>query len=79
MTIDFQSIIDILIVAALGTIGYFYRQIVQEQKELKRDVVDIRVDLPKSYVSKDDLSTHLVRIETMLNKIFDRLEMKADK
>jgi len=37
------------------------------------------VDLPTKYVSKDDLMSHLNRIETMLTKIFDRLEQKVDK
>jgi hypothetical protein len=40
---------------------------------------DLRVDLPTKYVSKDDLTAHLNRIETMLTKIFDRLEQKVDK
>ena len=37
------------------------------------------VDMPTNYVRKDELSSHLNRIESMLNKIFERLEQKADK
>jgi hypothetical protein len=35
--------------------------------------------MPTKYVSKDDLTAHLNRIEAMLTKIFDRLEQKVDK
>jgi hypothetical protein len=79
MVLDWQSIVNIVIVALLGAIGYFYTQIVTEQKKDRQLINDLRVDLPSKYVSKDDLTGHLNRIETMLNKIFDRLEQKADK
>jgi hypothetical protein len=79
MNIDFQSFVDIVLVAALGAVGYFYRQLVSDQKELQKDLVAIRIDLPKNYVSRDDMMSHLARIESMLNKIFDRLEQKVDK
>ena len=79
MILDWQSIVNIVIVALLGAIGYFYTQIIAEQKKDRQLINDLRVDLPSKYVSKDDLTAHLNRIEAMLNKIFDRLEQKADK
>ena len=79
MVLDWQSIVNIVIVALLGAIGYFYTQIVTEQKKDRQLINDLRVDLPSRYVSKDDLTGHLNRIEATLNKIFDRLEQKADK
>ena len=79
MVLEWQSIVNIVIVALLGAIGYFYTQIVTEQKKDRQLINDLRVDLPSRYVSKDDLTAHLVRIENMLNKIFDRLEQKVDK
>lgn len=79
MILDWQSIVNIVVVALLGSIGYFYTQIIIDQKKDRQLINDLRVDLPSKYVSKDDLTGHLNRIETMLNKIFDRLEQKADK
>jgi len=79
MQLDLQSIINWVAIVAFGVIGYFYRQIVEDQKQDRQMINDLRVDMPKNYVSRDDLSSHLTRIETMLNKIFDRLEQKADK
>jgi hypothetical protein len=79
MILDFQSLIDIALTACLAAIGYLYRQIVEDQKQDRQMINDLRVDLPSRYVSKDDLMAHLQRIESMLNKIFERLEQKADK
>lgn len=74
-----QSILNFVAIAGFGVISYLYRQLNEDQKKDRQMINDLRVELPKSYVSRDDLSSHLTRIETMLNKIFDRLEQKADK
>ena len=79
MTLDWQQIVNIIITAVFAAVGYFYTQIVNEQKRDRQMINDIRVDLPTKYVSKDDLTSHLNRIEAMLTKIFDRLEQKVDK
>ena len=79
MILDWQQIVNIMITAGFAAVGYFYAQIVSEQKRDRQMINDIRVDLPTKYVSKDDLSNHLNRIEAMLTKIFDRLEQKVDK
>ena len=79
MTLDWQQIVNLLITAGFGCVGYFYSQIIADAKKDRQMSNDLRVDLPTNYVSKDDLTSHLNRIETMLTKIFDRLEQKVDK
>ena len=79
MIIDWQQIINLIITAAFGVVGYLYAQVIAEAKKDREMINDLRVVLPTKYVSKDDLTAHLNRIEAMLTKIFDRLEQKADK
>jgi hypothetical protein len=79
MTLDWQQIVNLIITAGFAAVGYFYTQIVSEQKRDRQMINDLRVDLPTKYVSKDDLMSHLNRIEAMLTKIFDKLEQKVDK
>jgi hypothetical protein len=79
MTLDWQQIVNLMITAGFAAVGYFYSQVVADAKRDRQMLNDIRVDLPTKYVSKDDLTSHLNRIESMLNKIFDRLEQKVDK
>ena len=79
MTIDWQQIANILITVGFGAVGWFYAQIQRDHDQTRQWIYDIRIELPTKYVSKDDLTNHLNRIEAMLTKIFDRLEQKVDK
>jgi len=79
MAFDWQQIVNLMITAGFAMVGYFYAQIVNDQKKDRQLLNDLRVDMPTKYVSKDDLTAHLNRIEAMLTKIFDRLEQKVDK
>jgi len=79
MIIDWQQIANILITAGFGAVGWFHSQMLRDHDHTRQLINDIRIDLPTKYVSKDDLTSHLNRIENMLTKIFDRLEQKVDK
>ena len=39
----------------------------------------LRADLPRTYVARDDYRADMREIKEMLGKIFDRLDGKADK
>jgi hypothetical protein len=39
----------------------------------------IEVDLAKNYATKQDINTRLDKIDSVLERIFDRLDGKADK
>ena len=69
---DTQNIINIVAAVAIGSGGWFARELWGAVKDLRQTVHDIEVDLPKSYVSKAD-------IETMFQRIYDKLDGKADK
>lgn len=77
--IEPQSLMNMGIGVVLAGIGWFSRQIWEAVKELRRDLHEIEVDLPKSYVRKDEFAESVKEIKAMLEKIFDRLENKADK
>jgi len=74
-----QAIINLIIGAVLSVLGWFARQLWDAVQELKQDVKQIEVDLPTHYVRKEDLESRLDRIEASLNRIFERLDHKADK
>ena len=48
-------------------------------KEPKVDLAKLRENLPKDYISKDDYKEDIREIKSMLAKIFEKLENKADK
>lgn len=63
----------------LAGIGWWARVIWESVQKLKEDLHEIEVELPKSYVSKNDLDKRMQHIEDMFQRIYDKLEHKADK
>jgi hypothetical protein len=74
-----QSTINLALSAALAIAGWFARQLWEAVKALKDDIHRIEADLPKSYVLKTDLDKRMDHIEGMFQRIYDKLDGKADK
>ena len=74
-----QAIINLIIGAVLSVLGWFARQLWDAVQDLKSDMKQLEVDLPTYYVRKEDLEARLDRIEASLNRIFEKLDHKADK
>ena len=71
---DLQSILNIVGGAAIAAGGWFAREIWGAVKELRKDLHEIEVDLPKSYVSRNDLDKRMEHIEAMFQRIYDKIE-----
>jgi hypothetical protein len=76
---DTQSIMNFISVSAIAVGGWFAREIWGAVKELRKDLHELEVDLPKSYVSKFDIDKRMDHIEDMFKRIYDKLDGKADK
>ena len=69
-----QSIFNIIGGAAVAAGGWFAREIWGAVKELRKDLHELEIDLPKSYVSKNDLDKRMEHIEAMFQRIYDKIE-----
>ena len=76
---EIQAIINLTGGAILAVIGWFARQIWDSVQTLQADIHKIEVDLPKTYVQKVDLDHRMQHIEDMFQRIYDKLDQKADK
>lgn len=76
---DFQVYINASFSIIMAVIGWFAREMWSAVKELKADLAKLREELPKEYLNKNDYKEDIRELKDMLNKIFDRLEHKADK
>ena len=76
---DVQSTINLVGGAVLAVIGWFARQLYQSVKDLQSDIRKIEVSLPTNYVSKSDFNETMKEIRIIVQKIFDKLDSKADK
>ena len=72
---DNQSLINILIGASGAFGGWILNTITRAVGKLEDKVSN----LPAVYVSKEDYRSDISEVKTLLNKIFDKLDMKVDK
>ena len=76
---DTQTLINYAFGLAMAVGGWFAREVWGAVKELRADLHEIESSLPKEYVLKVDLDKRMEHIEYMFQRIYDRLENKADK
>ena len=74
-----QDLFNYIVGTLLAILGWVGKTLWDAVASLKEDIKDIEVDLPSTYVKKTELDNRLQKIETMLDKIFDKLESKVDK
>jgi len=76
---DYQTLIDIIGGAILTVAGWLLRELWGAVKELQRDFNKLEANMPKEYVLKVDLDQRMKHIEDMFQRIYDKLDNKADK
>jgi hypothetical protein len=74
-----QHLINVGLGISSAVFGWLARELWTAVKDLKEDLTALSVELPKTYVTRDDYRSDLKEIKEMLGKIFDRLDNKADK
>jgi hypothetical protein len=74
-----QTTLNVIFGAILAAVGWFARVVWEAVQTLKTDLHRIEVDMPISYVRRDDLDKRMDHIETMFQRIYDKLDGKADK
>lgn len=74
-----QGTLNIIFGAAMAALGWFGRVLWEADRELRADLSRLREELPKEYVSKDDIERRFDRIDKTLDKIWTALQDKADK
>lgn len=77
--VDWQLFINLVGGAVLTAIGWWCREIWDSIKVLKEDIKKIEVELPTHYVQKVEINSRLDKIDSVLERIFDRLDNKVDK
>lgn len=76
---EYQAMFNFVTGILLVAIGWWCKEIWDSVKALKADIKAIEIDLPKNYVSKKDIESRFDKIDATLERIFDKLEAKADK
>lgn len=83
---DWQTLINIGAGGLLTIGGWFARQLWDSVKELRKEMSDMRLHVSDSYVKKSevdsfrqDMDKRFDRIEMLLDRLFEKMDGKADK
>ena len=69
-----------MVIAGSGALGGWMLKVIWDAiRDLKTDVKEISQTMHNDFVRRDDFSDAIKRIEYMCERIFDRLDSKADK
>jgi len=78
-----QILFDVLVALVSGLGGWILATMWKEIKDARKDHSDLIGKLPETYARRDDVADAISRIERAmtdgLNRIFDKLDGKADK
>jgi hypothetical protein len=74
-----QTFINFALAAASSVLGWWAREMWTSVKELKNDLAKLREELPRDYCIKIDLDKRFDRMEQTLDRIWGKLDSKADK
>ena len=83
---DWQIILNIVAGSLLAVGGWFARQLWDSVKELRKEMSDMRLHVSDVYVKKSevegfraDMDKRFDRIEMLLDRLFEKMDSKADK
>ena len=76
---DWQTLINIAAGGVLSFIGWFCREMWDNQKRFKEDLDEFKLHVSDRYPKKDELKDRFDRIEHLLDKVYEKLENKVDK
>jgi len=74
-----QQLFNVVIMAAGALGGWMLKVIWDAIRDLKREVSTINREVHADFVRREEFSDAIRRIETMCERIFDKLDGKADK
>jgi len=66
-----QTLLNWLFGAVMAILGWLGKTLWDAVQELKNDMKDIEVNLPKDYVSKEDYKSDIKDIKEMLKELYD--------
>jgi hypothetical protein len=76
---DLQTLFNVMITVLLTIVGWFARTIWDALTEYKDRLHEVELHLPNHYVKQVDINARFDKLETMLERVFVKLDQKQDK
>jgi len=74
-----QEFYNTLLAVFGAVLGWLWKTLWNAVDRLKGDLKDLEVKLPEVYAQKVDIDKRFDRIESILDKIWEKVDGKADK
>jgi hypothetical protein len=71
-----QLLVNFSLGAGFTILGWFARELLTADKELKNDLAQLRAELPKSYVGLIHYREDIRELKGIMDKVFVRLDAK---
>jgi len=78
-TVDIQVIVNFALGVFLAFMGFIVRRAIKLVDDIAADIRKIEVDLPTIYSRKEEVKEGFIRLESILNRMFAKLDEKMDK
>ena len=74
-----QALYNTLIAIGAGVLAWIWKTLWNAVERLKTDLKDLEVKLPETYAMKSDIDKRFDRLEAALERIYEKIDSKADK
>jgi len=79
MVLDIQSAFNVVVGILIAGAAWWAKEIWNALAKLREDIHEIEVELPSSYIKKEDFNDAMKTLNDKLDKIWYKLEEKADR
>jgi hypothetical protein len=73
------GLVEAVLAVGISVAGWFTKMVWDKIGKIERNIMEIQSEFHDKYVRRDDYRNDLSEIKAMLNKIFSKLDEKADK
>ena len=76
---DWQTLFNAAVPIGAGVFGWFMKTLWEANKEVRRELTDLRIHIPETYLPKSDFREFETKLFEKLDKIESKLDQKQDR
>ena len=73
-----QTLFNFLLLTASGGLGWFLRELWSAHKELRKELAELQMELPKTYATRGDIDKGFLRMFDKLDEMRDHFDRRMD-
>lgn len=76
---NLDNLVALGITTVLAVFGWLLRELWTTVKKLREDLIATQHRMPLDYIQKEDYRDDIARVHTLLDKIYEKLDNKAER